>query len=177
MCLTNVVVAEIDQPKREALEQRLQQNEHDFAVMVDISSSQSERASERRLKSRGKITLIENSLARVHRLKPKILLVGAQYFLDTDCAFFARLRSECPETLVILLTDETTEDRQIMKALEKGVRGFLNGGADLIHFSKAIKAVMQGEAWVPREMLGQIMEKILATSHENSVEVRLDSSS
>ncbi len=162
----NVAVADVNQQKREAMEHFLQQDRQDLAVLTDILSKQDERVKERRLKSRENITLIEDNLARINRLKPQILFVNAQYFLAADCMFFVLLRRQCPEILVILLTDEATEENEIMKALANGVCGFLSHKSDLVDFIKATKAVEHGEAWVPRKLYEEIMRKILYTSHK-----------
>jgi DNA-binding NarL/FixJ family response regulator len=164
----NVAVADVNQQKREAMEHFLQQGRRDLAVLMDVLSKQDERVKERRLKSRENITLIEDNLARINRLKPQVLFVNAQYFLAADCMFFVLLRRQCPEILVILLTDETTKENEIMKGLANGVCGFLSHKSDLVDFIKATKAVEHGEAWVPRKLHGEIMREILYTSHKIS---------
>lgn len=82
--------------------------------------------------------------------------------------FFVLLRRQCPEILVILLTEKTTKENEIMKALANGVCGYLSRISDLVDFLKATKAVEHGEAWVPRKFLGKIMGKILIASHKTS---------
>lgn len=162
----NVAVTDVNQQKREAMEHFLQQDRQNLAVLTDVLSKQDERVKERRLKSREYITLIEDNLARINRLKPQVLFVSAQYFLAADCMFFVLLRRQCPEILVILLTDEATEENEIMKVLANGVCGFLSHKSDLVDFLKATKAVEHGEAWVPRKLHGKIMEKILVANHK-----------
>lgn len=169
-----VAVAEINRQKQEEIEGLLQQAKQSFVVLTDHAPGDNARDKERRLKSREKITLIEDSLARIMRLKPRVLLLSAQYILNANGVFLTKLRRACPETMVILLTDETTEDNQIMKAMANGVRGFINHSTDLINFSKAIIVVEQGEVWVSRKMLGKIMTKILTANNTNAIEVRLD---
>ena len=160
MQLINVAVADVNQQRREAMEHFLQQDKQEIAVLTDVLSEQDERVNERRLKSRKNVTLIEDNLARVNRLKPKVLFVSAQYFLDADRMFFVLLRRQCPEIWVILLTDETTEENEIMKALASGVCGFLSHKTSFVDLLKATKAVEHGEAWVPRKLHGKIMGKI-----------------
>ena len=162
----NVAVVDVNQQKRTAMENLLQQDRQNFAVLTDVSSRQSVRIKERRLKLRKNVTLIEDNLARVNRLEPKVLFVNAQFFLDADCMFFVLLRRQCPEILVILLTDETTKENEILQALASGVCGFLNQKSNLVEFLKATKAVEHGEAWVPRKFLGKIMGRILVASYK-----------
>lgn len=166
MQLINVAVTDVNQQRREAMENFLQQDKQKIAVLTDVLSEQDERVNERRLKSRKNITLIEDSLARVNRLKPKVLFVNAQYFLDAECMFFVLLRRQCPEMLMIILTDETAEENEMMKALANGVRGFLSHKTRFVDFLKAAKAVEHGEAWVPRKLHGKIMGEILHASYK-----------
>ena len=162
----NVSVADVNQQRRAAMEHVLQQDRQNFSVLIDVLSRQSERVIERRLKSRKNITLIEDNLARINRLEPKVLFVNVQLFLDADCMFFVLLRRQCPEILVILLTEETTKENEILQALASGVCGFVSHKSNLVELLKATKAVEHGEAWVPRKLLGKIMRKILVTSHK-----------
>ena len=72
------------------------------------------------------------------------------------------LRIECPETLVVLLADESAQQEElIIQALARGARGYLNLEADPILILKAVHVIDRGEAWVPRKMLGKIMDKVL----------------
>lgn len=162
----NVSVADVNQQRRAAMEHVLQQDRQNFSVLIDVLSRQSGRVIERRLKSRKNITLIEDNLARINRLEPKVLFVNVQLFLDADCMFFVLLRRQCPEILVILLTEETTKENEILQALASGVCGFVSHKSNLVELLKATKAVEHGEAWVPRKLLGKIMRKILVTSHK-----------
>ena len=161
----NVAVVDVNQKNREALEHFLQQDWQSLTVLTDALSKRDERVIERRLKSRENITLTEDNLARINRLKPQVLFVNAQYFL-ADCMFFVLLHRQCPEVLAILLTDETTEENEIMKALANGVCGFLSQKSGLIDFLKATKAVKHGETWVLRKFHGKIMGRILYASHK-----------
>lgn len=76
----NVAVADVNQQKRAAMEHLLQQDRQNLVVLVDVLSRQNEQVKERRLKSRKNITLIEDNLACINRLEPKVLFVNAQFF-------------------------------------------------------------------------------------------------
>ena len=75
--------------------------------------------------------------------------------------FFVLLRRQCPETWVILLTDEATEENEIMNALAIGVRGFLDHKTSFVDLLKATKAVEHGEAWVPRKLHGKYYMRMI----------------
>ena len=171
-----VAIADVNLEKREALEQFLQNDRQTLNVLSDRISNEKERSYDRRLKSRDNITFIEDNIARVNRLRPRVLLVNTQFFSNTVYDFLAALRQRCPDTKVIILTNNSIEENKILEGLASGARGFLNYGADLVSFSKAVCTVDRGEAWVPRKMLGRIMEKILYASHHCSLEGEIDSS-
>ena len=171
-----VAITDINRKKRRKLEQFLQNDKQRLNVLSDKISNRNERSCDRRLKPRDSVTFIEDSIARTKRLKPRVLLVGTQMFPDSVYNFLPELRRECPDTLIIILTNDTTEENKILDGLANGARGFLNYGANLISFSKAICAVQQGEAWVPRKMLKRIMERILYANYHFSIGDELDSS-
>lgn len=110
---------------------------------------------------RTNITAIEDVIARVAQLKPRILFVSLDQSADEDFALLEALGRECPDTLVVLLTDKSAPDEQIIQALANGARGCLNHGADPFYFLKAVRKVDRGEVWVTRKMLGKIMDKVL----------------
>lgn len=176
MCPITVAITDINKEKRRKLEQFLQNDKQRLHVLSDWISNENERSCDRRLKPRDNVTFIEDSIARTKRLKPRVLLVGTQMFPDSVYDLLAELRRECPDTLIIMLTNDSAEENKILDGLANGARGFLNDGADLISFSKAICAVEQGEAWVPRNMLKRIMERILYANPHFSIGDELDSS-
>ena len=71
------------------------------------------------------------------------------------------LHREYPETLVVLLTDKSAKEEEIMQALANGARGCLDHEAAPSYFLKAVRVVDRGEIWVTRKMLGKIMDKVL----------------
>jgi DNA-binding NarL/FixJ family response regulator len=61
----------------------------------------------------------------------------------------------------VLLTDDTVNESRILQALEVGAIGYLKNEAVELHLSRAVTVVGRGEAWVPRKMLGKIMDRVL----------------
>ena len=171
-----VAVADANREKRNELEQFLQHDKQRLHVLSDKISNKNGRLCDRRLKSRKNMTFIEDNIARVNRLKPRVLLVSTQILLDSDYDFLIELHDDCHDTLVVMLIDNFTEENKILEGLACGARGFLNYDADLISFSKAIYAVERGEAWVPRKMLGRIMDTIMHVNHDCTIEAGLDPS-
>lgn len=169
-----VAIADADRERQTKFEHSLQ-SEQGIRVLTNVASSKNDMASNRRHKPRTSISVIEDAVARVRRLNPRVLLANLNQCMDADCAMLVSLRRECPETLVVLLADEAVREDQIIQALASGARGCLSGESALSSLSKAVHVVDRGEAWVPRRMLGKIMDEVLHWGHESSAEVRLDS--
>ena len=132
-----VAIADTDPGRREKLEQSLQ-GEQDIKVLTNVMSNETEISGERRLKPRTDITEIEDVIARIGRLKPRILFVN----LDESTGGFALLEAlhrEYPETLVVLLTDKSAKEEEIMQALANGARGCLDHEAAPSYFLKAVR--------------------------------------
>lgn len=106
-------------------------------------------------------------ISKIRLLKPRVLLVNLKQC--ADCAVLDSLRRECPETRVILVTDESfQQEDQLVQALAKGARGYLSLETGLAHFSKAVHLIDSGEAWVPRRMLGKVLDQLLRQRHQAS---------
>lgn len=169
-----VAIADTNCERKASLERSLQ-SEEGISVLADIASDANVISINRRIKSRSKISTIENAVARIRRLSPRILLANLNQSLDADCSLLVSLRRECPETLVVLLVDEPVREDQLMQVMINGARGYLDQKATPPSLSKAIHMVHRGEAWVPRRMLGEIMGEVLNWCHGNSAEASLDS--
>jgi len=169
-----VAIADEDWERRTKFEHSLQ-GERGIKVLMNVKSIDGEMAVDRRLNPRTNISAIDNVVARIRRLNPRILLANMKQFTDSDCAMLVSLRRECPETLVVLLADEQVpQEDKVMQALASGARGYLNIETDSVNFSKAIQVIDRGEAWVPRKMLGKIMNQVFHWCHGSSIEAHLD---
>ena len=159
-----VAIADADRDRRAGYE-RLLQDEFGIALLTDAKSSNEDgklRAFvNRRFNSRKNVEAYENEVARIKRLKPLVVLVNVNLYTDDDCALLLSLRRECPDALIILLTDDSIDENQILQALEIGARGYLKHETVRLHLSMAIQLVGCGEGWVPRKMLGSIMDRML----------------
>ncbi|MEO7465343.1 MAG: DNA-binding response regulator [Nitrosospira sp.] len=154
-----VAIADTNPARRANLEQSLQ-GEQDIQVLTNVLSKGAEGSGERRRNPRTDITEIEDVIARIGRLKPRILFVN----LDESTGGFALLEAlyrEYPETLLVLLTDKTAKETDILHALATGVRGCLDYEAAPSYFLKAVRVVDRGEVWVTRRMLGKIMDEVV----------------
>lgn len=155
--------------------EHLLQGEQGIRVLANAATKQGDMTGNRRLAPRTDITVVEDMVARIRRLNPRVLLANMKQCTDADCEMLVTLRRECPETLVVLLADESLqqEDR-VVQALARGARGYLNLDSDSPQISKIIQAIDRGEAWVPRKMLGKLMDQILHLCHGSSTGPHFD---
>ena len=160
MQTVTVAIADTDPGRRAKLEQSLQGGQG-IKLLTNVMPDGIDVSVDRRLESHANMTSIEEVLARISQLKPRILFINFDQSTEGDFALLGALQRECPETLVVLLTDKSAQDEQILQALANGARGCLNHEADPFYFLKAVRVVDQGEIWVTRKMLGKIMDKVL----------------
>jgi DNA-binding NarL/FixJ family response regulator len=159
MQTVTVAIADIDPSRRTKLEQSLQRGEG-IEVLTNIMPSGKE------VPSDGDFQAYENGsmeevVTKIAQLKPRILFINLDQSIVGDFALLDALHRLCPETLVVLLTDKTAQEEQIIRALAYGARGCLSHEADPFYFLKAVHVIDRGEIWVTRKMLGKIMDKVL----------------
>jgi DNA-binding NarL/FixJ family response regulator len=158
MQMVTVAIADTDPRRRAKLEQFLQAESgikvlKNAVCAIDIPVDP-------QLEPGKAVIAIDEVVTRISELKPRILFVH----LDQSAWSFTLLEAlhrECPETLVLLLTDKSVQEEQIIQALANGARGCLSHEADPFYFLKAVRVVDRGEIWVTRKMLGKIMDKVL----------------
>jgi len=159
-----VAIADSDRYRRAGCE-RFLLNEPGIALLENITSNtesiDGHEFVDRRIKPRDSITTSENEVARIKRLNPHVMLVNLDAYADQECALLLSLCHQCPRSLIVLLTEETVTDNQIIRALELGARGYLKYDAVQGQLANAVRAVGRGEAWVPRKLLGKIMDDVL----------------
>jgi DNA-binding NarL/FixJ family response regulator len=164
MQTVTVAIADIDRDRRAGYE-RLLHGESGITLLSSVGTDSEDRNDyafvNRRLKQRTDISACENEVARIKRLKPIVMLVNLDMCADEDHALLLSLRNECPESHIVLLAHDAVHESKIIQALEIGARGYLKNESVELHLSKAVQVVGRGEAWVPRKMLGSIMDRVL----------------
>jgi DNA-binding NarL/FixJ family response regulator len=159
-----VAVADVNRDRRAGFE-RLLYGEDGIELLSTVGSNNGDRHDHafvnRRTKQRTDVSANENEVARIKRLQPRVMLVNLDLNADEDHALLLSLRTECPEARIVLLTDDTVHESRILQALEIGAIGYLKNEAIELHLSRAVTVVGRGEAWVPRKMLGKIMDRVL----------------
>jgi DNA-binding NarL/FixJ family response regulator len=158
MQMVTVAIADTDPGRRIKLEQYLQGGPG-IKVLTNIMPSKNE--IKHQIEADTAVIPVDEVVTRVGQLKPRIVFVSLDQSIGGDFALLEALHRECPETLVLLLTDKSVQDEQIIQALASGARGCLSHEADPLYFLKAVHVVDRGEIWVTRKMLGKIMDKVL----------------
>jgi DNA-binding NarL/FixJ family response regulator len=159
-----VAIADTNRNRRAEYERFLQSERGITLLTNDISSNEAANNHsfmDRRSESRTNVTASEDEIARIKRLKPLVLLVNVNQCVDEDYSLLLSLRYECPDAIIVLLADDSISEDQLLKILEIGARGYLKYETVQLHLSRAVKAVGRGETWVPRKMLGGLMDHML----------------
>jgi DNA-binding NarL/FixJ family response regulator len=134
-----VVIADSDQVKRTACEYLLRYEE-DIQVVAQVA------------------TLKEITTAVVE-FRPRVLLCRFNLAAVEGFALLRALAGEYPAPSTILLTDKSVLEEQIIQGMNAGARGYINYEALSSQLVKAVRAVGQGEAWIPRQTLGRILDR------------------
>jgi DNA-binding NarL/FixJ family response regulator len=93
------------------------------------------------------------------QLRPRIVLLDLALARVAGSSLIPALRQKSPQTKVILLTDRASEARTL-EALAHGARGYLDRSMVNKFLARAVRVVDAGEAWVPRRMVGKIMDRL-----------------
>lgn len=159
-----VAIADVDHGRRAGYE-RFLQDEPGITLLTNVATGNEAGNDaefvDRRLKPRTNVTASEDEVARIKRLKPLVLLVNLDMCANEDYDLLMSLRRECPEMLVVLLANDSVDESKIIQAMKTGARGYLQYQTANLNLTKAIQVVARGEAWVPRKMVGDIMDNIL----------------
>jgi two-component system nitrate/nitrite response regulator NarL len=93
------------------------------------------------------------------KLTPRILLLDVHMAAGNGLTLLRLLRQKSPRTKVILLTRRASEAR-ILDALSHGARGYLDKKVLRAFLPKAVRVVDAGQAWVPREMVAKLLDRL-----------------
>lgn len=99
------------------------------------------------------------AVSTVARLKPRILLLDAGLLGGDAASLLPLIRRKSPNTRVLLLTDPAPPSLTL-ETLSRGARGFLDRRALRTNLARAVKVVDAGQAWVPRHMVGRLMDRL-----------------
>ncbi len=166
-----VAIADANAERRTKLELALQKQHH-VKILTNLPGSGSGSTRNRRRAPRCNQTVVDDLIARTRRLQPRVLLVNLYHCIEQNGELLNNLRQACPETRVILLTDNPEQqEKEVLQALSQGAKGFVNYDTTPDMISKAAKVIDGGGAWLPRKMLGKIMSRI--SPWHNRIEANL----
>lgn len=123
---------------------------------------------ERLLRSEGDIWVVaqavtrEEAMATAKAFQPRILLCNFGLAASAGFDLLQAIHCQCRTTRVVLLTHGGEEEGRVMQALDRGAWGYLGRDDLRWQLCEALHRVDEGEIWVPRQMLGQLLERAAA---------------
>ena len=97
------------------------------------------------------------------RERPDICLIGAD-LPGGGVAATARVLAEAPQTVVVVLS-RSADDEQLLAAVRAGARGYLLKDMDPARLPMALRGALDGEAALPRSLMGRVLEELRALEH------------
>ena len=107
----------------------------------------------------GEATSGLEAISSTGSFRPRILLLDLALARAQRIPLIPALRQKSPQTKVILLTDGAS-DARTLEALAHGARGYLDKALLATFLARAVRVVDAGEAWIPRKMVAQIMDRL-----------------
>jgi DNA-binding NarL/FixJ family response regulator len=103
-----------------------------------------------------------DTIRMVGWLKPRVLLLDLGIASRDGAAVLRLVRRRSPRTRVILLTARISGARAL-DTLGRGAHGYLEQHALGKFLPEAVRAVVAGEAWVPRKLIGKIVDRLASS--------------
>jgi DNA-binding NarL/FixJ family response regulator len=103
----------------------------------------------------------DEALEAARRLMPDLMLLDLMMPRLPYLNVLRQMSSSSLPTLTLLLT-ANIEPPEIIKALQAGARGVVTKDAASEVLRKAIRTVMQGQYWIPRDIVGSLIDAFRA---------------
>jgi DNA-binding NarL/FixJ family response regulator len=101
-------------------------------------------------------------IASAIELKPHVLLLELNSLSHgKEASLLLLIREKSPMTKMILFGDSARSEDRVLKALSLGARGYLDKEVLDTYLARAIKAVAEGEVWIPRRMVTGILDLLI----------------
>jgi DNA-binding NarL/FixJ family response regulator len=114
---------------------------------------------EKKIKVVGEARSGVEALTAAAKLKPRVLLLDLSEGEDEGVSLVSTILEKCPKTRIILLS-ERPSDADILDGLSQGALGYLTKPVSSTNLRKAVRAVAAGQAWVPRMMVGRLLDRL-----------------
>jgi DNA-binding NarL/FixJ family response regulator len=139
MSLTTVLIADFDKAGRVTC-RRLLQPEKKIRVVGEVRSGL-------------------EAMTAAAKLKPRVLLLEPSAGGSMGVSLVSTILEKSPKTRIILLSERASE-ADILDALSQGALGYLAKDRLPTSLARVVRAVAAGEAWVPRRMVGRIIDRL-----------------
>ena len=101
-----------------------------------------------------------NALQEAVSVKPADMLICEQSLLAANQSdLMAALKTVAPDSRILIVGPQQPVSKQI-EALKQGARGYFNEELSLDKLSIAIHLILQGEVWVERHLIADLIDEI-----------------
>jgi len=97
------------------------------------------------------------------RERPAVCLIEAD-LPGGGIAAAEQVLAGAPETAIVMLS-ATVDDERLLAAVRAGARGYLLKDMDPERLPNALRGVLDGEAALPRALMGRVLEELRAIEH------------
>jgi DNA-binding NarL/FixJ family response regulator len=111
----------------------------------------------------GEVDRAEDVAAAAARERPDVCLIEAD-LPGGGIAAAERVIATAPDTSVVMLSNTADEDK-LVAAVRAGARGYLLKDMDPDRLPNALRGVLEGEAALPRALMGRVLEELRAMEH------------
>ena len=143
MPLTTVLIADLEKASR-ATCRRILQPEKKIKVVGEARSGL-------------------EALTAAAKLKPRVLLLDPRVGEGAGGTLVSIILEKSPKTRIILLS-ERASDADMLDGLSQGALGYLAKHGLPTDLAKAVRTVAAGGAWVPRMMVGRLLNRLAQIS-------------
>ena len=99
------------------------------------------------------------ALNHSEKVQPGVILLDYQVRESKTPEYIKLLVKACPVSKIIFIAESLTDD-QVIDCLFAGAQGYLENSQLGVFVNKAIVVVYAGEAWVTRQMVGKLLDRI-----------------
>src|SRR5205807_3563766 len=111
---------------------------------------------ERGLEIVGQVAQGAEAIEVIQNVKPDVVLLDASLPEIEHTEVIRLIKQHSPESRILLLT-AARNDSEIGRGLKAGANGFVSKNAGLSDVTKAIHGVHQGDIWVERKLLADVL--------------------
>ncbi len=104
------------------------------------------------------------ALTRARQLRPDVILMDLRMPGVDGLQATANIRRELPEVKIVVLTVHGDDSELVFRALKAGAVGYVPKIGDIEEVMRAIRAVVQGQAFVAPPSLTSLVKLIVKTS-------------